>query len=146
MYLNSQSQPIIDKSLSKIYGNNYEAAFVHIKKEIIRLLEAGEKGDYCYIKGSKINQQFRFKLLCVYFPDKYFPVCTRPRAEKYCNALGITILSTDTMTDLNHKLVQWKNQRLPTEWTLFHAMAFSEWLLQRHIKLDNDYKYSDAPL
>ena len=79
------------------------------------------------IKRSKIQQQFKFKLLSVYYPDKFFPVCTMKAARGYCDCLGIEYNVSDKMDDLNRYLVEWKEQYMP-DWTLHQTMAFADGL------------------
>ena len=127
VYLDSRRRVRINQTLSKVYGDDYAEAFMHLKKDIVALLNAGAKKDYKAIKSSKIYQQFKFKLLSVYYPNYYFPVCTMPAARGYCDVVGITYRASDTMSELNLSLVRWKEQNRP-EWTLSKAMSLCDWL------------------
>ena len=143
VYINSNNQPKVYRSLQKEYGDDYSAAFIHEKDEIVRLLKAAEEDDYNVIKNSKIQQQFKYKLLSVYYPDKFFPVCTMKAAEAYCECFGLEVLSSDTMFELNSKLVWWSKSHLPDEWKLFHAMAFSDWLWRKKKVLNHAFNAKD---
>ena len=128
VYVASDGQIKVYRALVKYFGDDYKQAFEFEKKEIVKLLKAGEKEDYDTIKDSSIQQQFRSKLLSVYYPDKYFPVCTMRAAKAYCDMFSIPVVSNDTMTDLNRKLVEWKKSHMPDSWTLFETMALSDWM------------------
>ena len=143
VYINSYNQPKVYRSLQKEYGDDYKGAFLHEKEEIVNLLNAAKEDDYIVIKESKIQQQFRYKLLSVYYPDKFFPVCTKKAAKGYCECFGIKALSSDTMFELNNRLVDWSKQNLPDDWTLYHAMAFSDWLWRKKKVLDLSFNAKD---
>lgn len=147
VYIDRDNHPRVYRSLKKDYGDDYKRAFAFEKEEIVRLLKAGAENDYASIKKSKIQQQFRFKLLSVYYPDSFFPVCALPTAREYCNCLGINATNSLTMTELNCKLIQQSKDILPSEWTLYHAMAFCEWLRNNHKKLDDSFiSFNDAKI
>ncbi len=141
VYIDSNNTCQMSKGLSNQFGNDYEAAFAHTKECIAKLLKAGKEENYRYIKKSEINQQFRFKLLSVYYPDKYFPVCTMPAALGYSKAFGIDILPSDKMMDINIKLAAYKKENLPSKWTLYHAMAFSDWLWRKERMVDKSFNH-----
>lgn len=129
VYINKSGDTMINRTLTKIYGNDFNEAFCHEKRSIIKLLENGKNEDYVKVRKSDINSLIRFKLLSVYYPNKFYPVCSIKTAEYYCKVFSISIRDNgNKMTDLNHLLVDWKNKNLPSEWTLHKTMAFSDWL------------------
>ena len=142
VYIDSGNHIKIYRSLKK-YENDYMAAFEFEKDEIIRLLKAAEDDDYDAISKSLIQQQFRFKLLTVYYPDKFFPVCTLNTAKAYCGVAGIGVATSDKMIDLNRKLVLWKEENLPDDWTLHKAMMLVDffWRKETHIDASEAKKY-----
>ena len=139
VYIGSDNMPHIFRGLEAQFENNYEAAFSYVKQEIVKLIEAGEKEDWKFIRNSKLDQRVRFKLLSVFFPEKYFPVCAMPSARDYCDVFGIGRKSSDTMMDLNIKLKDWSRRYLPTDWSLYYAMALSEWLRRNQRHLDGSF-------
>ncbi len=139
VYIGSDNCPHIFRGLKDRFGEDHEAAFAYIKKEIIRLIDAGKNNDYKFICNSVLDQRVRFKILSVYYPDSYFPVCGLPTARDYCDVFGIGRSSSETMLDLNMKLSTWSRKHLPSDWSLFHAMALSEWLRQNKECLDSSF-------
>ena len=136
--LDADNRIVLNQALEKLYGNDYNEAFKRVKKEIIKTI-SDSSGKYTSDEAI-IYQQMRFKLLSVYYPNIYFPVCTEnPTAREYCNALGIIIKPTDDMMTLNHKLSKWSREHLPGTWTLYHAMAFADWLWRNKICLEEGF-------
>lgn len=70
-------QVSLSKTYEKVYGKDYEGAFIAIKKDIVELLDKAADKDYEYLKHCRINSSYRYKLLAIYYPDDYFPVCTK---------------------------------------------------------------------
>ena len=139
VYIGSDNMPHIFKGLKAQFEDNYESAFSYVKQEIVKLIEAGEKENLIFIQNSKLDQRVRFKLLSVYYPEKYFPVCALPSAKDYCDVFGIGRKSADTMMDLNIRLKDWSKRYLPAGWPLYYAMALSEWLRRKQMHLDKSF-------
>ena len=86
-YVDSNGIRKLNPSLQKMFGENYDAALQYQKRQIASLIKAGEEQNYPAIENSPIYQQLKFKILSVYFPDLYFPVCTRIALQCYGNTL-----------------------------------------------------------
>lgn len=78
IYLKGGKQITLAPTFENMFGDDYEKAFEYIKKCIYDLLIQGYNGDIQGIANNNtLNNMFKYKLLAVYFPDKYFPVCAR---------------------------------------------------------------------
>lgn len=144
VYVNLDHRVRLSRNLESMFGTDFDGALKYQKEQIVSLIKAGKEQDFRFIENSDINQQFKFKILSVYCPDIYFPVCTRPTAEAYCNALGIKFSSYSTMLDLVISLSTWARNNLPKDWSLYHAMALSDWLWREHRFLKDTTGYADS--
>ena len=144
VYVNLDHRVRLSRNLESMFGTNFDGALKYQKEQIVSLIKAGKEQDYRFIENSDINQQFKFKILSVYSPDIYFPVCTKPTAEAYCNALGIKYHSYSTMLDLVISLSTWARNNLPEDWSLYHAMGLSDWLWREHRFLKDSTGYADS--
>ena len=141
--IDSNNKIVMNPGLTKLYGNDYKTAFDRVKKEIVKFLSDDRvKGRY-FIDRSIIYQNVQFKLLSVYYPGKFFPVCTEnPTTNNYCEVFNID--KSGTMLDKNIRLVEWSRQHLPAEWKLYHAMAYCDWLVRHGKKDDGSYMPKEA--
>ncbi len=144
VYVNLDRRVRLSRNLEAMFGTDFDGALKYQKEQIVSLIRAGKEQDFRFIENSDVNQQFRFKILSVYSPDIYFPVCTRPTAEAYCNALGIKFSSYSTMLDLVISLSTWARNNLPKDWSLHHAMGLSDWLWREHRTLNDHTGYADS--
>ena len=140
VYIDGKGSNRLNKTLSKKYGTDIDAAFAHVKSSIVHLLEAGANDDYSAIRDSDVNSLIRFKLLSVYYPNKFFPVCAIRTAKLYCECVGVDFSPSDDMTTLNLKLVEWKKYHLPNDWSLHKTMCFTDWLWRNKKTLDSSFK------
>lgn len=140
VYIDAQGCVKVNKTLSKKYGVDPDIAFSCLKSEIVRLLELGYKQDYKAINGIELDQRVKFKLLSVYYPEKFFPVCAMPAAKDYCKCFSIFVSRSDTMMDINRKLESWRNEHLDSTWSLYQTMALSEWMRHRGKIIDPFFK------
>lgn len=147
VYVDADQTLKMSKRLEQKFGDNFDAALNYQKSQIVTLINAAKSQDYRSIEGSDINSQFRFKILSVYCPEMYFPVCTRPTAEAYCEVFGISYYGNASMLDLNLLLVDWSRKNLPEDWDLNKAMRFSDWLWREQKTLSSSNKQlSPKPL
>ena len=144
VYVNLDHRVRLSRNLELMFGSDYAGALKYQKEQIVSLIIAGKEQDYRFIENSDVNQQFRFKILSVYSPDIYFPVCTRPTAEAYCKAFGIKYGSDTTMLDLVIALSTWSRNNLPKDWSLSYAMAFCDWLWKTNRVLESQPSYADS--
>lgn len=127
----------LSRTFSNIFGNDYEAAFKYIKREIYVLLDSVEKDDYQSIYRCKLNSLFKYKLLSIYFPNKIIPVCAKPTLEEYCDRVGLAYNKKEEMIQGINSLLGWKDS-VPemADWSNFMLMAFCDWLWRRNRRID----------
>ena len=144
VYVNLDHRVRLSRNLESMFGTDFAGALKYQKEQIVSLINAGKEQDYRYIENSHINQQFKFKILSVYHPDIYFPVCTRPAAEGYCNAFGIKYSSYSSMLDLVVALSTWSRNNLPEDWGLNYGMSFADWLWKTGKSMKDSASYADS--
>ena len=127
-YVDSSGNRKLNPSLQKKFGENYDAALQYQKKQIVSLIKAGKEQNYTEIENSPIYQQLKFKILSVYYPELYFPVCTKIALEAYCNVMGIHYDPDHSMLDYVLRLNKCSRELFPSDWTMYMAMYFMDWL------------------
>jgi len=129
----------LSTSYEKKYGEDFEEAFIALKKEIVKLLHAAETLDIKTIEACEINSLFKYKLLSVYYLDKYFPVCTKAALKEYVTRVG---LSFDPNEDMIHgimRLVEWRNSNPAiSSWNNTTLMMFCDWLWSENKSINQD--------
>lgn len=119
----------LSRTFSKMFDDDFEAAFKYIKHEIRSLLDAAAVEDIPKIKKCKLNSLFKYKLISVYYPDRYVPVCTKSALEGYCNAVGVPYNNEDEMIYGIISLREWKESApYINRWSNAMMMAFCDWL------------------
>ena len=69
--------------------NTKEQAFSGIKKSLLDLLDAGQSQRFSEIDDIEISQNFKAKILSLYFPELYLNVCSREHIEALSIEIGI---------------------------------------------------------
>lgn len=119
----------LSKTYRKLFGEDFDAAFEAVRKEIVSLLAAAENEDYEAIGSVRLSNTFKYKLITVYYPDKYIPVVTDSLLNEYCRCAGVSFNSDDPMIQRNIALRNQKNS-IPAlrSWPNDKFMAFCDWL------------------
>lgn len=129
IYYQEGDKITLSKTFEIMFGNNIEAAFKHIKEEIVRLIDAGFNKDIDYINNSKLNSSFRYKILSVYCTDEIIPVCSRGTLEGYCKALSIPFDKRMSMIEACYEIAKWKDNNVSVkDWNNVLLMFFADWL------------------
>ena len=133
----SGSRIALSRTFSNMFGSDYEVAFKYIKNEICRLLEAAGKEDVQGIEKSKLNSLFKYKLISVYYHDKYVPVCAKTALEAYCNSVGLSYNKDHEMIHGIILLREWK-ESVPeiSNWSNAMLMAFCDWMWRNKKKIN----------
>ncbi len=127
---------LLSRTFSKMFGDNYEAAFKYIKSEIHTLLEVAAIEDIPGIEKCKLNSLFKYKLIAVYYPDKYIPVCAKSTLEAYCNSVGISYNDGEKMIHGIIALRDWKESApYINRWSNAMMMRFCDWLWRNRKKI-----------
>ena len=137
VYRKEGNQLSMSVSLRNKYGDDYDAAFKEIKHEISILLDAGEKEDYQAIEACSINSFFKYKLLSIYYLDKYMPVNSIGRVYEYCNRVGIKYDKKEEPVYGLKRLMDWRDS-VPeiAEWDNFILMCFCDFLYRTERTID----------
>lgn len=123
--------------LKKEFGDDIDVAFQSIKKQIVNLLIAARENNYEVISNSKLNSLFKYKLLIIYYPNQYFPVCAKKTLDEYCNIVGLRFADNVDMIYKNISLLEWKNTHYPfCEWSNALFMLFCDWIWRENRKLN----------
>ena len=94
-------------TLPRFKGNAQEA-FLAIRGEICHLLDAGEVDDYETIGKCPVSNLFKYKILAMYYPNKFLSIYSLDHLTHYCNMAGILPVEGDDELTLQRKLLQWK--------------------------------------
>lgn len=137
IYLKGGIELKLSSTFSNVYGDDFNAAFAEIKKEIVNLLYSAEKDDLQGVFECKLNVSFVLRLLIVYFPEKFIPVCTEPAIEGYCKSVGLQSHGQGKQIYDNIALREWKNS-VPEicDWSNFVFMDFCDWLWRSNKKVN----------
>ena len=137
VYLKGGTEIALHKSLENQFGDDYSAAFKFIKTQIIHLLHSGAIDDYVAVVENKLNSSFKYKLLTVYYPEKYIPVCTRESLDEYCKCIGLEIDDSLEMIYKNIALTKVKKSYENFQnWNNAKFMFFCVWLVEKHKQID----------
>jgi len=110
------------------YGTNAEEAFIDVKSEITKLLNAGLNEDSSDIIKSKIAPLFRYKLLGTYFPEKYLNVYSKDHLDYFIGEFGINSKSKSIFGKQTSLLEFKNNNEISKEWT---NLEFSRFLYHK---------------
>ncbi|MBD5514422.1 MAG: HNH endonuclease [Lachnospiraceae bacterium] len=94
---------------TKKYGETPEEAFSVIRDELCKLVDAGASDDYTAIRNNKIAPIVRFKILSMYYPDKFLTIHSERHLSYFCSKSGIPFSEEDDELVLQRKLILWKD-------------------------------------
>lgn len=110
---------------TKKYGKTPEEAFSVIRSELCKLVDAGEADDYTAIRNNKIASTVRFKILSMYYPDKFLIILSKRHLSYFCEKLDIPFRIDDDELELQRKLILWKSsQRKIRNYSLLKYVAY----------------------
>lgn len=135
--LKNGSQLALSKTFSVEFGSDYDEAFISIKNEIIKLLDAIDKNNYTAVECCKLHSNFKYMLLFIYFPEKFVPVAIKKLLYQYCGKVGMTFNPEEEMIYSNIELINWKNA-VPeiAEWSNTIFTSFCNWLYRSNRSID----------
>ncbi|MFS4494708.1 DUF3883 domain-containing protein [Maribacter sp. 2308TA10-17] len=88
-YGRTKSEPEYKYRFTKKFGNNSTEAYLNVKAQILKLLEAGRNENIEEIVRNKISPMFKGKILCTYFPQRYLNVFSDEHLEYFLVQLNI---------------------------------------------------------
>lgn len=95
------------KRAKKDENKDVHEVFESIKKELVKLYDAGKEHDWAKINKCACHKRLIRKFLSTYFPNKYIGLCNEAGLKKYVEYLGI---ETKNAADLGESLLQYKAQ------------------------------------
>ena len=96
---------------TKKYGQTAEEAFGVIRSELCKLVDAGNADDFNAIRKNKLAPIVRYKILAMYYPDKFLTIHSERHLTYFCEKAGIAYLQDDDELVLQRKLLQWKEKQ-----------------------------------
>lgn len=94
---------------TKKYGKTADEAFSVIRSEICKLVDAGARDDFNEIRRNMIAPIVRFKILAMYYPDRFLTIHSERHLTYFCSKAEITYLEDDDELVLQRKLLMWKD-------------------------------------
>lgn len=105
------------------FGTTATDAFNNVKAELVKLVKAGQTLDFQAIDENPLSQMFKAKILSLYFPEKFFNVCSSEHLEMMAGELGIS--ERKYVSEYQHRLVEFKNKNhLTRNWSNPRYMEF----------------------
>jgi len=92
-----------------------DEAFTTTKKLLVNLLEAGENFDIQSIENNSLHAFLKSKILCIYFPEKFLDIHSKPACSELVNKLKIlseSEIKNKSMFELQQELLLFKNNTL----------------------------------
>lgn len=96
---------------TKKYGQTAEEAFSVIRSELCKLVDAGKADDFNAIRKNMLAPIVRYKILAMYYPDKFLTIHSERHLTYFCKKAGIPYLQDDDELVLQRKLLQWKDKQ-----------------------------------
>ena len=96
---------------TKKYGQTAEEAFSVIRSELCKLVDAGKEDDFNSIRKNMLAPIVRYKILAMYYPDKFLTIHSERHLTYFCEKAGIAYLQDDDELVLQRKLLQWKEKQ-----------------------------------
>lgn len=110
---------------TKKYGQTADEAFAVIRSEICKLLDAGARDDFNEIRRNMIAPIVRFKILAMYYPDRFLTIHSERHLTYFCAKAGIPYLEDDDELVLQRKLLMWKDSHTEMrDWSLLEYVAY----------------------
>lgn len=118
----------LSPTYKNLFENNYEAAFSQIKEDIVELLTEVDRDNFEIVKNCRLHSTFKYKLLAVYFPEKFLPICTAKMMESVCNTMDV-LFDNRKMVYCNIELREIKESSILTRnWNNGVFLGFCRWL------------------
>lgn len=128
IYIKNGSQIELSDTYKKQFGNDYEEAFLQINEDIVELLTEVGRDNLGVVKSCRLRSDFRYRLLIVYFPDKFLPICTTTMMKPVCKTMGVPFDNRE-MVYCNIELRKIKESSLLTRnWNNAIFLGFCRWV------------------
>lgn len=134
------SKLALSSTYHNIFGDDFDKAFEQIKSDIYELLAGVENDNYTVVEKSQLNSLFRYKLLAVYFPEKFLPICTKTMMKPICNTMGVSFGSREMVySNIDLRKIK-ESSPLTRNWNNGVFFGFCRWLGDGTAKVHADRK------
>ena len=124
----------------KDFGDDFDKAFEQIKSDIYELLDGVENDNYEVVEKSQLHSSFRYKLLAVYFPEKFLPICTETMMKPICNTMGVSFGNREMIySNIDLRKIK-ESSPLTRNWNNGVFLGFCRWLGDGTAKIYADSK------
>lgn len=119
--------------VSKIWTDkNVQESFLALKKDLVQLIEAGQREDFDIIRATRISPMFKGKILSTYFPQKYLGVFSEAHLDYFIHFLELDhmVEGCGDIFDKRNALLNFKNNNSTmVTWSLH---AFVDFLYEEY--------------
>jgi len=86
----TKSDPAHKYRFAERFGTNEKEAFEAVKVAVLDLVKLGEEEqpDFAAIDANPLSQMFKAKILSLYFPERFLPVCSAEHLDMLGSKLG----------------------------------------------------------
>ena len=134
IYYKKDKELALSPTYRKIFGDDFDKAFEQIKSDIYELLDGVENDNYEVVKESQLNRTFRYKLLAVYFPEKFLPICTETMMKPICNTMGVSFGDREMVySNIDLRKIK-ESSPLTKDWNNGVFLGFCRWLGDNRVK------------
>ena len=110
---------------TKKYGKTAEEAFSVIRDELCKLVDAGEVDDYTSIRNNILAPIVKFKILSMYYPNKFLTIHSKRHLSYFCEKADIPFNVDEDELVLQRKLILWKNSQIEIQdYSLLEYVAY----------------------
>ena len=107
------------------YGETADEAFSVIRDELCKLVDAGADDDFTAIRNNMIAPIVRFKILTMYYPDRFLTIHSERHLSYFCEKARIAFSESDDELVLQRKLIFWKETKAEIrDYSLLEYVAY----------------------
>jgi len=101
-----------------------DKSFELLRKDLYDLLVAGQYEDFDKIDKNSLSDNYKSKILSIYFPEKYFCVFSREHIINIKNLLEIELSDEDSIWVIKRSIMEWQKENLPNLniWSFMRAI------------------------
>ena len=129
IYYRNGTELALSRTFKNKFGNDFDAAYIEIRAQITGLLNGVSKGDIKSVERCDLARPFRYKMLAVYFPDMFLPICVSGLMEEACEAMELPFPKEREMVYANIELRKLKEGHESTkDWDNETFLGFCRWV------------------
>lgn len=110
-------------------GDTVESAFTTLKRELINLIDAGDKKDFKSINENLISPMLKGKILSVYYPNDYLNIFSSRHLDFFMEQLNLGFTTGLSEIDKQKIILEFKNNDdLMKSWSIYKFAKFLYYL------------------